>query len=177
MRTAGSSETHFLPTLSTAIPQSSPMYRRHRRQAQPLAHCSASRVPLPIRGCLRLAWARLEPDGAQVPGTPVNEVVKIVEYQSGGLTDDSLKLQIRTPIPIRQFFLEELQLPHRLSLRRRLRSYANYTRFSLHARLGVREQAREAPSTASWVLVVPLGTILYIRDRLRFAEPSSLLIG
>jgi cellulose synthase/poly-beta-1,6-N-acetylglucosamine synthase-like glycosyltransferase len=59
----------------------------------------------------------------------------------------------------------------------RPRSYANYTRFSLHAVLGVREQATEAPSTAAWVLIAPLGTILYIRDRLRFAEPSSVFIG
>jgi hypothetical protein len=59
-------------------------------------------------------------------------------------------------------------LPHRLSLRRRLRSHANYTRFSLHAHLGVRELAREAPSTAALALIAPLGTLLYIRDRLRF---------
>jgi hypothetical protein len=107
----------------------------------------------------------------------VNQVAKIVEYQSGGLTDDSLKLQIRTPLPMRQFLLEELRLPHRLPLRRRLCSYANYTRFSLHARLGVREQAREAPSTAIWSIIAPLGTILYIRDRLRFAGRFSRFIG
>jgi hypothetical protein len=52
----------------------------------------------------------------------------------------------------------------------------NYTRFSLHARLGV-EQAREAPSTAIWSIIAPLGTILYIRDRLRFAGRFSRFIG
>jgi glycosyltransferase involved in cell wall biosynthesis len=124
--------------------------------------------PFPFEGASDppgLVWNRM---ALKYRERHVNEVVKFVEYQPGGLTDDSLKLQIREPLPMRQFFLEELRLPHRLSLGRRLRSYANYTRFSLHARVGVREQAREAPSTAAWVLIAPLGTLLYIRDRLRF---------
>jgi glycosyltransferase involved in cell wall biosynthesis len=122
--------------------------------------------PFPFEGASEgLVWNRM---ALKYRERHVNQVVKIVEYQPGGLTDDSLKLQIRTPLPMRQFFLEELRLPHHLSFRRRLRSYANYTRFSLHARTGVREQAREAPSTAAWVLVAPLGTLLYFRDRLRF---------
>jgi glycosyltransferase involved in cell wall biosynthesis len=124
--------------------------------------------PFPFEGAYvspGLVWNRM---ALKYRERHVNQVAKIVEYQSEGLTDDSLKLQIRTPLPMRQFFLEELRLPHRLPLRRRLRSYANYTRFSLHARLGVRVQAKEAPSTATWGLIAPLGTLLYIRDRLRF---------
>jgi glycosyltransferase involved in cell wall biosynthesis len=133
--------------------------------------------PFPFEGASDppgLVWNRM---ALKYRERHVNQVVKIVEYQPGGLSDDALKLQIRTPLPMRQFLLEELRLPHRLPLRRRLRSYANYTRFSLHARLGVREQAREAPSTAIWGVIAPLGTILYIRDRLRFAGPFSRFIG
>jgi hypothetical protein len=68
-----------------------------------------------------LVWNRM---ALKCRGRHVNQVAKIVEYQSGGLTDDSLKLQIRTPLPMRQFLLEELRLPHRLPLPRRLCSYA-----------------------------------------------------
>jgi glycosyltransferase involved in cell wall biosynthesis len=123
--------------------------------------------PFPFEGASDppgLVWNRM---ALKYRERHVNEVVKIVEYQPGGLTDDSLKVQIRAPLPMRQFFLEELRLPHRLSLRRRLRSYANYTRFSFHARLGLLKQAREVPSAAIWTLIAPLGTLLYIRDRLR----------
>jgi hypothetical protein len=59
----------------------------------------------------------------------------------------------------------------------RLRSYANYTRFSLHAGLGVHEQATEAPSTAAWVPIAPLGTISTSAIASTFAEPSSVFIG
>jgi glycosyltransferase involved in cell wall biosynthesis len=124
--------------------------------------------PFPFEGASDppgLVWNRM---ALKYRERHVNEVVKIVEYQPGGLTDEALKAQIRAPLPMRQFFLEELRLPHRLSPRRRLRSYANYTRFSFHARLGLKTQAREAPSAAAWILMAPLGTLLYIRDRLRF---------
>ena len=101
----------------------------------------------------------------------VNVVVKVVDYQQGGLSDRSFELQVRTPLPTRQFYLEELQLPHRLSSQRRLRSYANYVRFSLHAGIGFSKQAKAVPSVPSkltWLLLVPVGAALYLRDRGRF---------
>jgi glycosyltransferase involved in cell wall biosynthesis len=96
-----------------------------------------------------------------------NEVVKVVEYQPGGLTDRGLELQVRSPLPIRQFFLEELRLPHPIPRRRRLRSHANYVRFSLHAGIGLRGGMSEAPSKAAWLMLLPLGFALYVRDRWR----------
>lgn len=104
----------------------------------------------------------------------INVVVKIVDYQEGGLSDRSLELQIRTPLPMRQFYLEELRLPHRLTLRRRFRSYANYVRFSLHAGIGMPKQAGTVPSKIAWLLVVPVGAALYLRDRGRFGVSQSL---
>jgi hypothetical protein len=103
----------------------------------------------------------------------VNAVVKIVDYQEGGLSDRSLEFQIRTPLPMRQFYLEELQLPHRLRLRRRFRSYTNYIRFSMHAGIGMLKQARAVPSKVTWLLLVPVGTALYLRDHSRSNASQS----
>lgn len=99
----------------------------------------------------------------------VNEVWAITDYLPGGLSDRALELQIRSAPATRQFFLEEAQLPHRLSRRRRLRSYGNYVRFSLHADAGLREQLRDAPSKVRWLALAPVGYVLYRRDRRRFA--------
>jgi glycosyltransferase involved in cell wall biosynthesis len=97
----------------------------------------------------------------------VNEVVKVVEYRPGGISGQALELLIRTAPATRQFFLEEARLPHRLKRARRLRSHANYSRFSLHAGIGIREQAREAPSRGAWLALFPLALLLYLRDRWR----------
>jgi glycosyltransferase involved in cell wall biosynthesis len=103
----------------------------------------------------------------------VNEVVKIVEYQPAGLSERSLALQVGTPLPMRQFFLEELRLPHRLPLRRRVRSYANYARFSLHSGIALRTQAADAPSVLAWLALLPLGLALFLRDRRRLGPSAS----
>lgn len=63
-------------------------------------------------------------------------------------------------------------LPHAIPLRRRLRSHANYVRFSFHAGAGLQEQIAMAPSKTVWIAVLPLGLALYIRDRRRFPEIS-----
>lgn len=103
----------------------------------------------------------------------VNEVVKVVEYQAGGLSDRSLELSVRSPRYIRQFFLEEAKLPHAIPRRRRLRSHANYMRFSFHGRVGLRRQLAEAPSKLVWIAILPLGFALCVRDRRRFRGVAS----
>ncbi len=97
----------------------------------------------------------------------VNEVFRIVEYQSDGLTSRARELMIESAAASRQFFLEELLLPHDLSRRQRSRSLANYVRFSFHARVGLPGQSRSVPSRAGWAALLPLGLGLYLRDRWR----------
>jgi glycosyltransferase involved in cell wall biosynthesis len=97
----------------------------------------------------------------------VNRIVKVVDYQEEGLSARAHELPMSSPRPMRQYLLEELQLPHRLPMRRRVRSYANYVRFSLHARTPVRVQLEDAPSTLAYAAVAPLGLMLYVRDQLR----------
>jgi len=96
----------------------------------------------------------------------VNEVVLTKNYESDGISHHALVLQIRAALATRQFYLEELLLPRPLKRSRRLRSYANYVRFSLHANIGWRKQATQAPSKPAWLATgVPVGTLLYLRDR------------
>jgi len=104
----------------------------------------------------------------------VNEVVKIVEYQEGGISSRALELLIGAAPATRQFHLEEASLQRPVPLGRRLRSYANYVRFSLHARTGLVEQATAAPSKAKWLALAPLGFGLYLRDRRRHPDAVSV---
>ncbi|MDQ3671858.1 MAG: glycosyltransferase family 2 protein [Actinomycetota bacterium] len=102
----------------------------------------------------------------------VNEVFLVKEYQEGGLTSRALELMIRAAPANRQFFLEEVRLPHKLARSKRVRSFANYIRFSFHSRAGLRSQLGAAPSKVAWAGLLPLGFGLYLRDRLRMARAS-----
>jgi glycosyltransferase involved in cell wall biosynthesis len=97
----------------------------------------------------------------------VNEVVVVKDYLAEGISDRALALAVQAAPATRQFFLEEARLPHRLTRRRRLRSHVNSVRYSFHARVGLRQQAREAPSRVAWLAVLPLGLALFVRDRRR----------
>jgi len=97
----------------------------------------------------------------------VNEIIKIVEYQRDGLSARSQMLPLESPLAMRQYLLEELRLPHRVPKSRRLRSYANYVRFSLHAGTPFHAQIADAPSQLAWALLAPLGLMLYLRDHFR----------
>jgi glycosyltransferase involved in cell wall biosynthesis len=103
----------------------------------------------------------------------VNRVVKILDYQETGLSYRALQLQVGSPLPMKQYYLEELQLPHRLPLRRRLRTTANYSRWSLHCGIGLREQAAAAPSKVAWLALFPVGLAVYLNDRRRFPEAAA----
>ena len=93
----------------------------------------------------------------------VNDVVVIKEYRSEGISSRVLELLVRAAPATRQFALEEARLPHRLGLGRRVRSHANYVRFSFHAGVGF-SLSREAPSKVAWVVLLPVGLALYLRD-------------
>ena len=102
----------------------------------------------------------------------VNEIVTIKEYRPEGITARERELLIRGAPATSQFFLEESQLPHPLPRRTRLRSYANYARYSFHAGAGLRRQAQEVSSKTAWGALVPLGFGLYVRDLWRMAVLS-----
>jgi glycosyltransferase involved in cell wall biosynthesis len=98
----------------------------------------------------------------------VNRVVKILDYQDTGLSNRALEIQVGSPLPMKQYYLEELRLPHRLPLRRRLRTTANYSRWSLHCEIGLGQQFRDAPSKLGWAALLPVGVAVYLNDRRRY---------
>ncbi len=102
----------------------------------------------------------------------VNEIITIKEYRPEGITARERGLLIRSAPATRQFFLEESQLPHPLSRRTRARSYANYSRYSIHAGVGMRRQMGEVHSKPAWAAVLPLGFGLYLRDLWRISRES-----
>jgi len=98
----------------------------------------------------------------------VNEVWKITEYQHDGLSAKSLELRAGSPRAARVYYKEfaetsEVEIP----ILRRLREYANYTRFSCHACVSLGDQAREVRFKYLWGLASPLGVLLYLRDRVK----------
>jgi glycosyltransferase involved in cell wall biosynthesis len=127
------------------------------------------RFPFPFEGLRAyvteaLVWNRMAREYRE---RHVNEVVVIKEYLPEGISASGLEHVVRGAPATRQFFLEEARLPHALTFRRRMRSHANYVRFSHHAGVRVVRQAREAPSKAAWIALYPLGLGLFARDRWR----------
>ena len=103
----------------------------------------------------------------------VNEVVTVKDYRADGITARERSLLIRSAPATSQFFLEESQLPHPLTLRKRARSYANYARYSLHAGRGLVEQSRAVRSKVAWAAALPVGAVVYAADRVRLARANG----
>jgi glycosyltransferase involved in cell wall biosynthesis len=99
----------------------------------------------------------------------VNEIFAYKEYLEQGLTDRALELQIQAAPATRLFHLELSQAKQKLSWKIRLKSLANYVRFSLHAGHGPLETLIDSDSSFKCLLMLPLGLALFLRDQRRFA--------
>jgi len=98
----------------------------------------------------------------------VNEIWKITEYQHDGLSAKSLELRAGSPRAARVYYKEFAETSEvKIPILRRLREYANYTRFSCHAHVSLLGQAREARLKLLWFWASPLGILLYLRDRIK----------
>jgi glycosyltransferase involved in cell wall biosynthesis len=98
----------------------------------------------------------------------VNEVLGYKEYLPTGISV-GLRSAEKVVVASKGFLLyhEELLSSGRsMPWSVRLRSYANYVRYSLHQGVGLPRQAAAARSRALWCLVLPVGVALYLRDRL-----------
>ena len=97
-----------------------------------------------------------------------NEVVQLIEYQEGGLSDNRFRLRVSNPQGFRYYYLEHIRtlgLGDRFG--RRLDSYVKYIRFSLLSGIGLRQQLREVDSIVLWLLSLPYGTVKWLRDRIK----------
>ncbi len=97
----------------------------------------------------------------------VNEPITIIEYQPQGLTNRALANQIRAASMTRVYYRELLDYPCQIPSRIRIKYYANYIRFSLHASVPLLTQLSDAPSLSRLLVYYPVGCYLYWRDRLR----------
>lgn len=98
----------------------------------------------------------------------INKPLQIVEFRKDGLTATSSRRRLRNPEGLRLFWLDDI-LHHQahLGLRDRVRSHAQYVRYSLLSRHGLRLQWREAPDKRLWLLALPRGVFEFCSDRIK----------
>lgn len=96
----------------------------------------------------------------------VNEVWAFTEYQPDGLSAKSLYIRARSPYAARLYYKEFCELTGiYIPLIERLKGYANFVRYSMHANISIGQQVREVPSNLLWAVSFPIGWLLYVRDR------------
>jgi glycosyltransferase involved in cell wall biosynthesis len=94
----------------------------------------------------------------------VNRVFAIKEYRTGGISDGKRVTLIRNP-RVRVLLLSELlNCKRQLPLSVRLKSTINLIRFSLHARVPMRELYRNIPNRIAVLPCFPVAVVLVLRD-------------
>ena len=114
--------------------------------------------------CESLVWNRIAQKYTQ---RCVNEVFAFKEYLKGGLTDQNVPVKVRAWSVNRLYYQECVGIPRSLPIGWRLRKCVNYVRFSMHGKVTLRQQAVDIPRRLFWILSLPLGYLLYRRDRAR----------
>ncbi len=98
----------------------------------------------------------------------VNEVVQRNEYQRGGLTSDRFRLRMGNPRGFQLYFQDEITLHAARNTRWALiNAYAKFVRYSLHAGMGFRQQAKIAPRKSLWLIGLISGTVGWMRDHIK----------
>ncbi len=113
-----------------------------------------------------LLWSRLAHDGHLF--RYFNEVIQHIEYQPDGLSSDRLTLRTQNPLGMRHYFMEEANRfgkPYRKELG--IKSHTNYVRYSLHAGIGLLQQAQDIKEKGRWLLALPKGTLDWLEDRIK----------
>lgn len=95
----------------------------------------------------------------------LHEERRKVRSNRRGLSARSLELRAGSPQAARLYYRELAETVEReVPVARRLREYANFARFSLHGRVSIPRQAREARLKVLWATAAPVGVMLYLRD-------------
>lgn len=118
-----------------------------------------------------LVWHRM---GRKYPTRFVNEVFAIKEYQRGGITDRGRVIQARNSKATLLYIYEMLTCGRPLPLKHTIKNYSNYLRHSLHERLSLREQMGRVPSRLWCLACLPLGFLLWQKDRRLFARDERV---
>lgn len=103
-----------------------------------------------------------------------NEVLKVVEYQPEGLSARTMRIRAESPRAACAFYRELVASGRTMQLREKTRTYANFLRYALHGGDRPRSVLTRLPLSPAWIVGVPAGIYLYIRDRWRFRHGSDL---
>lgn len=96
----------------------------------------------------------------------INERLKIICYQTDGLSASSASLRIRNAVGARLCYQESLRADVPLSWR--LRDVVNYCRFSFHAGVGWIRLVAESRHALLAAAFAPVGFLAYCVDRLQY---------
>ena len=111
----------------------------------------------------------------------VNEVFAYKEYQREGLSARSIELRAQSSAAARTYYREFVELEgFYIPFFDRLRACANYVRFSLHGKVSLRNQFAEITKKGLYLLSLPIGLMVYIRDKMvlsQKASPEKLVSG
>lgn len=94
----------------------------------------------------------------------VNEVLTIVDFQEGGITDKARTIQARNPKASLLRCRELLSIGGRLPFGVKVRTYASYVRHALHQELPIAQQIADVPSPLLFWCCFPAGVFLKMRD-------------
>lgn len=96
----------------------------------------------------------------------INEVLAYKEYQTNGLSSNSIKIRARSSLAARTYYRELVELEGlQVQLDHRLKACANYIRFSIHGSVPLGKQYAEIDRKAYWILSLPVGIAMYLRDK------------
>lgn len=98
----------------------------------------------------------------------VNDVFRIYHDTPGSMS--ALRSLVNSPRRGWFHYRDFLWLDYKLPLKWILRINANYVRYSLHSRIGLRTQASEAKSQLAWITAFPIGLSVFLLDRIRISK-------
>jgi glycosyltransferase involved in cell wall biosynthesis len=102
-----------------------------------------------------------------------NEPVQMIDHQTEGLSANVISLRLKNPKGFRYYFLEEINQYSSLTGRYfRFKYHSKFVRYSLHCKIGFRQQYTEVRSKFYWLISVPRGIIGWLEDKIRMQLKS-----
>ena len=97
-----------------------------------------------------------------------NEAVQIIDHQAEGLSANAISNRLKNPKGFRYYFLEEINQYSSLTGRYfRFKYHSKFVRYSLHCKIGLRQQYAEVRSKFYWIISVPRGIIGWLEDKIK----------
>lgn len=102
-----------------------------------------------------LIWNRI---AAKYKLRYINQAIYIAEYQDGGLTDNIIRIRMKSPVASMMCYAEMSKL--NIPFIHKMKAAINYWRF----RMCVSKQAQKPSLSAMWLWVIPIAWLLHKKD-------------